>query len=50
MPRIALVTNYSKDFAAPDQAAAATAIATGTRVTNGAICDRWRWETHTEHH
>ena len=37
MPRMALLTNYSKDFAAPDQAAAATAIATGTRVPNGAI-------------
>jgi len=29
--------NYSKDFAAPDQAAAATAIATGERVANRAI-------------
>src|SRR5881409_731260 len=34
MPHAALMTNYSKDFAAPDQAAAATAIATGERVTN----------------
>jgi alkaline phosphatase len=37
MPHVALLTNYSKDFAAPDQAAAATAIATGTRVPNGAV-------------
>ena len=37
MPYAALVMNYSKDFAAPDQAAAATAIATGERVTNRAI-------------
>ena len=37
MPHVALLTNYSKDFAAPDQAAAATAIATGMRVPNGAI-------------
>ena len=37
MPHAALVMNYSKDFAAPDQAAAATAIATGQRVTNRAI-------------
>ncbi|PYL47165.1 MAG: hypothetical protein DMF32_11370, partial [Verrucomicrobia bacterium] len=37
MPFAALVMNYSKDFAAPDQAAAATAIATGDRVTNRAI-------------
>src|SRR5436309_5890921 len=33
MPNAAVMTNYSKDFAAPDQAAAATAIATGERVT-----------------
>ena len=37
MTYAALVMNYSKDFAAPDQAAAATAIATGERVTNRAI-------------
>jgi alkaline phosphatase len=37
MPHVALLMNYSKDFSAPDQAAAATAIATGVRVTNGAI-------------
>ena len=37
MPRTALVMNYSKDFAAPDQAAAATALATGERVPNGAL-------------
>ncbi|PYL67983.1 MAG: hypothetical protein DMF20_02000 [Verrucomicrobia bacterium] len=37
MPHAALVMNYSKDFAAPDQAAAATAIATGERVANRAV-------------
>src|SRR5438093_3127488 len=37
MPYAALVMNYSKDFAAPDQPAAATAIATGERVTNRAL-------------
>src|SRR5438552_2135810 len=37
MPHVALVTNCSKDFAAPDQAAAATAIATGVKVTNRTI-------------
>src|SRR5262249_34391195 len=37
MPHAALEMNYSKDFAAPDQPAAATAIATGERVTNRAI-------------
>src|SRR5258708_3987658 len=37
MPYAALVMNYSKDFAAPDQASAATAIATGERVINRAI-------------
>jgi alkaline phosphatase len=34
LPNIALVKNYSNDFAVPDQAAAATALATGTRVNN----------------
>ena len=37
MPRAALLANYSKDFAAPDQAAAATAIATGVKTINRAI-------------
>ncbi|MGZ5020197.1 MAG: alkaline phosphatase, partial [Chthoniobacterales bacterium] len=37
MPYAALLMNYSKDFAAPDQAAAASAIATGERVNNRAI-------------
>jgi alkaline phosphatase len=37
LPHAALVMNYSKDFAAPDQAAAATAIATGKRVANRAL-------------
>jgi alkaline phosphatase len=40
MPHMALLTNYSNDFAAPDQAAAATAIATGVKVNNRLIgCD-----------
>lgn len=40
MPHTALVTNASNDFAAPDQAAAATAIATGVKVNNRLIgCD-----------
>ena len=34
MPHFALLTNASKDFATPDQAAAATALATGVRVKN----------------
>ena len=37
MTHLALLTNSSKDFAAPDQAAAATALATGVRVTNRVI-------------
>jgi alkaline phosphatase len=37
MPHIALLRNSSKDFAVPDQAAAATALATGTRVSNRMI-------------
>ena len=37
MPHMALLLNYSNDFAAPDQAAAATAIATGQKVNNRLI-------------
>jgi alkaline phosphatase len=37
MPNVALVTNYSNDFAAPDSAAAASAIATGVKVNSRSI-------------
>jgi alkaline phosphatase len=37
MPHTALVKNYSKDFAVSDQAAAATALATGAKVNNRSI-------------
>ena len=37
MPHLALLTNYSNDFATPDQAAAATALATGVKVNNRLI-------------
>jgi alkaline phosphatase len=37
MPNVALVTNYSRDFAVADQAAAASALATGTKVNNRAL-------------
>src|SRR4029450_3798222 len=37
MAHAALMMNYSKDFAAPDQPAAATAIAPGERVPNRAL-------------
>jgi len=37
MPHVALVRNYSNDFAAPDRAAAATAIATGVKSNNKSI-------------
>ena len=37
MPHLALVRNYSNDFAAPDSAAAASAIATGMKVNNRSI-------------
>ena len=40
MPHMALLTNFSNDFATPDQAAAATALATGVKVNNRLIgCD-----------
>jgi alkaline phosphatase len=34
MTSVALLTNYSNDFAAPDQAAAATALATAASASN----------------
>ena len=37
MPHVALVENFSGDFAAPDRAAAAAAIATGIRVNNRSL-------------
>ncbi|MFN2542922.1 MAG: alkaline phosphatase [Chthoniobacterales bacterium] len=37
MPNVALLKNCSNDFAAPDQAAAATALATGMRVNNRTV-------------
>jgi alkaline phosphatase len=37
MPNVALVTNYSRDFAVADQAAAATALATGVKVNNRSV-------------
>ena len=37
MPNAALVTNYSNDFATPDAAAAASAIATGLKVNNRSV-------------
>jgi alkaline phosphatase len=37
MPHVALLRNHSNDFAAPDQAAAATALATGVKVNNRLI-------------
>ena len=37
MPHVALVKNHSNDFAVSDQAAAASALATGTKVNNRAV-------------
>ena len=37
MANVALLRNYSADFAVPDQAAAATALATGVKTNNGVI-------------
>lgn len=37
MPHLALVTNHSNDFAVSDQAAAASALATGVKVNNRAV-------------
>lgn len=37
MPHVALVTNHSRDFAVSDQAAAASALATGFKVNNRSL-------------
>src|SRR6202165_1347712 len=37
MPNVAPVTNHSRDFAVSDQAAAATALATGVKVSNRSL-------------
>src|SRR5450432_2752681 len=37
LPAMALLSNYSADFAVPDEGAAATALATGVKVNNGSI-------------
>jgi alkaline phosphatase len=37
LPYAALLKNYSKDAATPDEAAAATALATGAKVKNGTV-------------
>jgi len=37
MPHVALVTNHSRDFAVSDQAAAASAVATGVKVNNHSL-------------
>ena len=37
LPAVALLANYSSDFAVPDEAAAATTLATGVKVNNRSI-------------
>src|SRR5438552_8597579 len=37
MPHVALVTNHSRDFAVSDQAAAASALATGVKINNRSL-------------
>ncbi len=37
LPAVALLSNYSQDFAVPDEAAAATTLATGVKVNNRAL-------------
>ena len=45
LPYTALLKNHSADSAVPDPAAAATAIATGTKVRNGSVALRCGGET-----
>ena len=37
LPAMALLSNFSKDFAVPDESAAATTLATGKKVNNRSI-------------
>ena len=37
LPAVALLSNYSRDFAVPDEAAAATTLATGLKVNNRSL-------------
>jgi hypothetical protein len=37
LPAVALLSNYSQDFAVPDEAAAATTLATGVKVNNRSL-------------
>ena len=37
LPRVSLLSNYSLDFAVPDEAAAATTLATGAKVNNRSL-------------
>ena len=37
LPAVALLSNYSQDFAVPDEAAASTALATGVKVNNHSV-------------
>lgn len=37
LPSVALLSNYSQDFAVPDEAAAATTLATGVKVNNRSL-------------
>ena len=37
LPAVALLANYSQDFAVPDEAAAATTLATGVKVNNRSV-------------
>ena len=37
LPAVALLTNFSQDFAVPDEAAAATTLATGVKVNNRSV-------------
>ncbi|CAN5403699.1 alkaline phosphatase [soil metagenome] len=37
LPAVALLSNYSQDFAVPDEAAAATTLATGIKVNNRSV-------------
>ena len=50
LPAVALLTNFSLDFAVPDEAAAATTMATGVKVNNRSLGIGRGWKKAAYHH
>ena len=50
LPAVAMLSNYSQDFAVPDEAAAATTLATGVKVNNRSLGVGPNDKRLTKHH